>query len=115
MIAITEAARRCFLQIKPTARSNGEVMRLDTVRHSANGKEPRVALYFGEVEVGDELVEHLGEPLLHVSRKISAAFDGCVVDLEVTPEEVAFTIGPPPKARYTAPAHRSPSFAEEMT
>jgi hypothetical protein len=34
LITVSEAAKRCFLEIKPTARSNGKVMRLDTARAS---------------------------------------------------------------------------------
>jgi hypothetical protein len=33
--------------------------------------------------------------MLYVSRKVSAAYDGCVVDLVETPEGVGFAIGPP--------------------
>jgi hypothetical protein len=108
LIIVSEAAKRRFLEIKPAGSSNGEAMRLDTLRVSPNGKEPRVALYFGEVEVDDEPVEHLGEYLLYVSRSVSAAFDGCVVDLEETPEGVVFAIGPPsltPAAALLPPEH----------
>jgi hypothetical protein len=45
-------------------------------------------------EEGDDPDEHEGEPLLYVSRKVSAAFDGCVVDLVDTPEGVGFSVGP---------------------
>jgi hypothetical protein len=39
------------------------------------------------------------ESLLHVSRMVSAAFDGCVVDLTETPEGLGFAIGPPEAGR----------------
>jgi hypothetical protein len=113
LIIVSEAAKRRFRKIKPAGSSNGEVMRLDTVRDSPNSDEPKLGVLLGEPREGDESVEYLGEPLLYVSRSVSAAFDGCVVDLEVTPEGVAFTIGPPPKACYTVPAHRRPSLADE--
>jgi hypothetical protein len=54
-----------------------------------------LAVYLDEPEEGDDTVEHEGEPLLYISRKVSAAFDGCVVDLVYTPEGVCFSIGPP--------------------
>ena len=99
MIIITEAAKKRFLKIKDAGHTNGEVMRLDRVRTSANGAEPKVAVYVGEPEEGDEPIEHRGEPLLYVSRMVSAAFDGCVVDLIEVPEGVGFTIGPPEAGR----------------
>jgi Fe-S cluster assembly iron-binding protein IscA len=99
LIIITEAAKRCFLEIKPAEHANGEVMRLDRMRSSANGEETRVAVYLGEPEEGDEPVKHQGEPLLYVSRMVSAAFDGCVVDLIEIPEGVGFAIGPPVAGR----------------
>jgi hypothetical protein len=43
LIIVSEAAKRRFLEIKPAGSSNGEAMRLDTLRVSPNGKEPRVA------------------------------------------------------------------------
>jgi Fe-S cluster assembly iron-binding protein IscA len=95
LITITEAATSCFLKIKPSGHSNDEVMRLDEVMDSTDGAETRVAVYLGEPEEGDEPVTYRGESLLYVSRMVSAAFDGCVVDLIEVPEGVGFTIGPP--------------------
>jgi hypothetical protein len=51
-----------------------------------------------EPEDGDDPVEHGGVPLLCVSRRVSAAFDGCV-DLTEAPEGVGFSIGPPEAGR----------------
>jgi len=112
LIIVTEAAKKGFIKIKPAGHANGEVMRLDRVRASAKGAEPKVAVYLEEPEVGDEPVEHRGEPLLYVSRKVSAAFDGCVVDLIEFPEGVGFTIGPPEAGRDAR--QQDPSFTRDM-
>ena len=55
-------------------------------------------MYMAEPEEGDDPVEHAGVPLLYVSRRVSAAFDGCV-DLTEAPESVGFSIGPPEAGR----------------
>ena len=55
-------------------------------------------MYMAEPEEGDDPVEHAGVPLLYVSRRVSAAFDGCV-DLTEEPESVGFSIGPPEAGR----------------
>jgi iron-sulfur cluster assembly protein len=94
VITVTEAARERFLKIKPDRRSNGEVLRLDRAKTTANGNEPKLAVYLGEPEENDQLVEHRGEPLLWVSMVVSAAFDGCLVDVIETSEGMGFVIGP---------------------
>jgi Fe-S cluster assembly iron-binding protein IscA len=95
MITVTEAARERFRTIALAAGFEGEVMRLGTAKATANGDGPELAVYLGEPQEGDQLVEHRGEALLYVSRTVSAAFDGCVVDLVETPEGVSFAIGSP--------------------
>lgn len=85
MIILTEAAKRRFHTLKPEEQAEGQALRLDRARATAhNGNEP---------------VEHQGDPLLYVSRKVSSAFEGCVVDLMETPEGVGFAIGPPEAGR----------------
>jgi Fe-S cluster assembly iron-binding protein IscA len=96
VITMTEAAKRCFRTLMSEERAEGEALRLDNTREpNNNGAEPNLALHLGEPEEGDDPVEHEGEALLYVSRMVSAAFDGCMVDLVETPEGVSFTIGPP--------------------
>lgn len=101
MIILTEAAKRRFHTLRPEEQAEGQALRLDRARATAHssGDEPTLAVYLGEPEDGDDPVEHEGEPLLYVSRKVSAAFDGCVVDLLETPEGVGFAIGPPEAGR----------------
>jgi Fe-S cluster assembly iron-binding protein IscA len=99
VIIWTEAAKSRFHEIRPDGRPDGGALRLDKAGTVANGDEPKLAVYLGEPEEGDEPVKHRGEPLLYVSRKVSAAFDGCVVDLAETPEGVGFVIGPPAAGR----------------
>ena len=100
VIILTEAAKSRFRTLRPEVLSGGEALRLDKTRATANnGYEPKLAVYLGEPEKGDDVIEHEGEPLLYVSRKVSAAFDGCVVDLVETPEGMGFAIGPPEAGR----------------
>jgi Fe-S cluster assembly iron-binding protein IscA len=99
VIILTEAAKMRFREIKPARGSNGEVLRLDRVKATTNGDDSKLAVYIGEPEEGDDPVVHEGESLLYVSRMVSAAFDGCVVDLTETPEGLGFAIGPPEAGR----------------
>lgn len=101
MIILTEAAKRRFRKLRPETRLGREALRLDRAKASAagNGDEPKLAVYLAEPEEGDDPVVYEGKPLLYVSRKVSAAFDGCVVDLVETPEGVGFSIGPPEAGR----------------
>lgn len=100
MIILTKAAKRGFRTLKPDGRSDIEALRLDRTGTIPNGeREPKLALYLGAPEEGDEPIKYRGEPLLYVSRKVSVAFDGCVVDLTETPEGTAFAIGPPEAGR----------------
>jgi iron-sulfur cluster assembly protein len=94
VITVTEAARQRFLEIKPDRRPNGEELRLDRAKITTNGDEPKLAVYLGEPEENDQLVEHRGEPLLWVSPAVSTAFDGCLVDVVETSEGMGFVIGP---------------------
>lgn len=82
MIIMTEAARGRFLKLMPEGRAESEALRLDRARAAAtnNGDEPELAVYLAEPEEGDDTVEHKGQPLLYVSCKVSAAFDGCEVE-----------------------------------
>lgn len=101
VIIMTEAAKRRFCTLRPEDRVDGEALRLDRARATAHsgGDEPKLAVYLAEPEEGDDAVVHEGEPLLYVSRQVSAAYDGCVVDLVETPEGVGFYIGPPEAGR----------------
>jgi Fe-S cluster assembly iron-binding protein IscA len=101
VIILTEAAKRRFRKLRPGGHPEGEALRLDRAKSTAegNGEESKLAVYLAEPEEGDDTVVYEGEPLLYVSRKVSAAFDGCVVDLLETPEGIDFSIGPPEAGR----------------
>jgi Fe-S cluster assembly iron-binding protein IscA len=96
LIIFTEAAKRRFRTLWPDGLPQEGVPRLDRVgARSGNGAGSELAIYLAEPEEGDETVEHEGRPLLYVSRMVSAAYDGCVVDLVDTQEGVVLAIGPP--------------------
>ena len=101
MITMTEAAKSRFRTLSAEGRPEGVALRLDRAKSCApaNGDEPKLAVYLTEPEEGDLPVVYGSEPLLYVSRNVSAAFDGCVVDLMETPEGVGFSIGPPEAGR----------------
>lgn len=99
MITFTERAKDRFRSVNPIGARGEEVMRLDTVMHAPNGDGLKLAVYLGSPEEGDEPVRHEGEPLVWVSVAVSAAYDGCVVDVVETPEGPGFAIGPPEAGR----------------
>ena len=47
MIIVTEAAKWYLTEIKSSGGSNGEILRLDRVGATANGDEPKLAVYAG--------------------------------------------------------------------
>jgi hypothetical protein len=51
-----------------------------------------------EPREGDQLIEHEGEDLLHISGTVSAAYDGSVLDLEGTPRGTVFILVDQPGA-----------------
>lgn len=101
MIIMTEAAENRFRTLSAEGCPEGGALRLDRAKSCApsNGDEPKLAVYLAEPGEGDAPVVHKGEPLLYVSRRVSAAFDGCVVDLMETPGGVGFSMGPPEAGR----------------
>lgn len=95
MISFSQRAKDWFRFMMPLRFPEGEVLRLDISKTGSRASALRLAIYFGEPEEGDRSIEHRGEPLLYVARKVCAAYDGCVVDTEQTPEGPTFVIGPP--------------------
>lgn len=99
MIVVSEEAKQIVHAVARAALPEGLSLRLETSNHSGTGAEKVAMVVVEEPKMGDEAVEHKGEPLLYVSRRISAAYDGCVVELEQTPNGVGFSIGPPMAGR----------------
>ncbi len=94
MIIVSEDAKRIVHAVARAALPEGQSLRLERTTNNGGTKE-KVVMLIEEATEGDEAVEHEGEPLLYVSRKVSAAYDGCVVDLEQTPKGAVLSIGPP--------------------
>jgi Fe-S cluster assembly iron-binding protein IscA len=94
MITVTEETKRILHAVARAALPEGQNLRLETSRTSGTGAE-KLAMLVDEPKEGDEPVEHEGEPFLYVSRRVSEAYDGCVMDLEHTPQGLALSIGPP--------------------
>jgi iron-sulfur cluster assembly protein len=86
VITVTEEAKELFQNVE---RPEGAVLRLDLV------KENEVGIVFGEPQSDDQVVEHEGEELLHISGLVSQALDGSTLDRVETPEGTGITIRPP--------------------
>lgn len=102
MITVTEAAKDRFNEIKSTEHTNGVnglVLRLEEVQHASSRNVP-VGMYVGAPMEGDQIVEHVGEVLIHISRSVSETHDGCVVDLVEKSEGIGFSIAPPMAGQY---------------
>lgn len=100
MIIVSEEAKRIMHSLARAALPEGQSLRLETARASGTNGASKVAMLIEEPREGDEAVEHQGERFLYISRKVSAAYDGCVVDLEESPLGIVFSIGPPIAGRY---------------
>lgn len=73
----------------------GATLRLETAEINGNGGRPEVIMCAGEPGAKDQPVEHRGEILLHVSPMVSAAYDGCVLDVIQTDEGIRFSLASP--------------------
>jgi iron-sulfur cluster assembly protein len=82
MIAVTEEAKQLFLNVE---HPDGTVLRLDPVVDQITG-ETQLGISAGEPMSDDQVVEHNGEPLLHIASPVSEALDGSTLDAVNTPE-----------------------------
>jgi len=100
MIRVTEESRRVFRAVAPAKPPEGEALRLERGRHAKSGK-PMAVIRVAKPGKGDRSVmTEDGKVLLYVSEGASREYDGCVLDVEVTPEGVRCTLGPPEAGRY---------------
>lgn len=95
MIVVTEEAKTAMRALSEGALPGGRSLLLEEVPKTGAVGVGRVTMLIGEPGEGDEPVKHEGEPLLYVSPRIGAAYDGCVVDVDWKPEGAEFSIGPP--------------------
>lgn len=82
MITVTEEAKERFLSVE---HPEGTVLRLDPVVDQNTGAT-QIGVSAGEPMVDDQVVEHEGEPLLHIAAPVSDALDGSTLDAVDTPE-----------------------------
>jgi len=94
MITVTEEAKALFREIE---HPEGTVLRLDPVSDPETG-QTQIELSAGEPRGDDQVVEHEGESLLHISGTVSEALDGATLDKVDTPEGPGIGITPPPGA-----------------
>lgn len=95
MITVARKARRHLLTLlEHVELLEGTTLRLDGISASGNGGRPDVVMCAGEPGDRDQAVEHRGEILLHISSMVSAAYDGCVLDVIETTEGVRFSLAP---------------------
>lgn len=82
MITVTEEAKEHFLSVECP---EGTVLRLDPVVDQNTGTT-QIGISAGEPMGDDQIVEHDGEPLLHIAAPVSEALDGSILDAVDTPE-----------------------------
>lgn len=99
MITVTEGVKRFVNTVNTDVRlREGSVFRLDRAVSGPYG-EGLLVVSVDEPREGDQPVECEGEDLLHISGTVSEAYDGCLLDLEETPEGAAFILVGAPKAQ----------------
>jgi hypothetical protein len=100
MIRVTEKFKRVLRAIVPAVLPEGEALRLEGGRHDKSGKAMAV-IRVAKPGKGDQpVITENGRVLLYVSEGASREYDGCVLDVEGTPEGVRCTLGPPEAGRY---------------
>jgi iron-sulfur cluster assembly protein len=82
MITITEEARERFLSVE---HPEGTVLRLDPMVDQNTGAT-QIGVSAGEPMGDDQVIEHDGEPLLHIAAPVSEALAGSTLDAVDTPE-----------------------------
>ncbi len=92
MITVTEQAKELFLGAEYP---EGTVLRLDQLEVDQATGRVEIGLLAGEPKVGDQIVEHEGEGLLHIAEPVSEALDGSTIDTVETPEGPKIDILPP--------------------
>ena len=92
MITVTERLKRYVHTVNTdVSLREGSVFRLDRAMSGPYG-EGLLVVSVDEPREGDQPVECEGEDILHISGAVSEAHDGCLLDLEETPEGAAFIL-----------------------
>lgn len=90
MITVTQSAKEMFETVEhATEHPEGQVLRLDLVGLDQFG------VLFGSPEPDDQVVEHEGKDLFHISGEISQTADGATLDSVETPQGTTLVIAPP--------------------
>lgn len=100
MISLTEESRRVFRAIAPAVQLEGKALRLERGWHGKSGKTTAVIRVAKPTKGDQPVMTEDGKVLLYVSEGASREYDGCVLDVEATPEGVRCTLGPPEAGRY---------------
>lgn len=100
MISVSCKARRHLIAVLEHVEIlEGATLRLETVRMNGGGGRPDVVMCAGVPGEKDQSVEHKGEVLLSVAPMVSAAYDGCVLDVIQTHEGIRFSLAAPESVR----------------
>ena len=97
MITVTEEAKELFLNVDYP---DDTVLRLDPVVDQNTG-ETQIGISAGEPMSEDQVVEHNGEPLVHIAAPVSKALDGSTLDAVDTPEGPGIGITTPDSTLLT--------------
>ncbi|BBL80856.1 hypothetical protein RxyAA322_27100 [Rubrobacter xylanophilus] len=98
MIEVTEEAKELFRNVE---HPEGTVLRLDPMVDENTG-QTMVGIAAGEPREDDQVVEHQGEPLLHIAAPVSEALDGSTLNVVDTPEGPGIGITAPGQEPPTA-------------
>lgn len=88
MITVTDSAKELLQAVDQSQEHpDDQVLRVDPVG------EQQFGIGYGEPAADDQVVEHNGETVVHVSNDISTALDGATLDRVDTPQgtTLAFT------------------------
>ena len=97
MITVTEEAKERFLNVDYP---DDTVLRLDPVVDQNTGVT-EIGISVGEPMSDDQVVEHDGEAVLHISGPVSEALDGSTLDAVDTPEGPGIGITTPDSTPLT--------------
>jgi hypothetical protein len=100
MISVTEESRRVFRAIAPALLPEGKALRLERGWHGKTGKTTAVIRVAKPTKGDQPVMTEAGKVLLYVSEEASWECDGCVLDVEATPEGVRCTLRPPEAGRH---------------
>lgn len=79
MVNVSTAAKEILQGVEV---AEGDVLRLEVLNTG------EIGLVSGKAQLGDQVIEHEGQEVLHISEDVSQALDGSTIDLIETPDGI---------------------------